>query len=193
MIALLLAASLGQTCVNGSCRKQVAIVQQQVVAQQVYAVQPLYAPQFVYAVGEQEQLKALTAIAENQVELQKQQALILEQNAQIVARLQAQPIQPSTESKLTIAARGILQRDCVSCHKPGNTKGDIDLTGILSPSEKLLIAEVADTGSMPPAPAKALSDEDAETLRAWAVEDRAAVRAALSAAAKKRPERVGGP
>lgn len=187
MIALLLAASFGQACASSHCQQQAVVATPAAIVATPVA---FVAPTLVYSPGESERLQKLEANEAKLTELLAKQTQILEQNAQLVAAIKTQQA-AAAESKLAMAARQILERNCTSCHKPGNAKADVDLTQSLSPAAKLLVADVADAGSMPPPPAKALSDEDAQTLRAWALEDRAAARAALRSAVKSAiPEAV---
>lgn len=89
-----------------------------------------------------------------------------------------------TGSKYEADARRILAANCTSCHRQGNTKGDLDLTGTLDVGTKLLLAEMAAAGDMPPGPKK-LSDEDTQTLVSWSREDKAAVRSHLKGGSLK--------
>jgi hypothetical protein len=79
----------------------------------------------------------------------------------------------------------LFERACISCHKPGNAKGGLDLTSadalrrggasgtVLVPRDaprSLLFTrlhDARDAPRMPPPPAPALTDAEVEVLRAW--------------------------
>ena len=161
MISFLAAAILSGSCQQVACQ----------VASQV-AVAPLaYYPvdAYWYVAGKESQVEQ---------RLQKLEQ-ILEQQVQINQRL-TQGVSAPQSSQVESSARNILNSKCMRCHE-GEAKngGGFKLDKELSVGEKLLIADKVESGEMPPPPAKELDDEDFQVLRAWANENKAAVRAFL--------------
>lgn len=165
---LLLAIALfsGSPCSGNSC------VNVHRATLPVYAAPVVYPDPYWYVAGQQnateQRLRKLEEIADKQV--------------QILEYMKSGSPAGMVTSQVEQNARAVLQRSCVKCHTGDNPKGGVALDGELSTAEKLLVANVVQSGEMPPPPAKELSDEDYASLQAWANEDRAAVRELLRSA-----------
>lgn len=158
MISFFLAIAL-----SGNCHAVAIQAVQQVAVAQYYPVVPVW-----YVAGQESYL-------EQRVKLLEQ---IAEQQQQLNQRL-AMGSQSQGVSQLETEARAILNTKCVKCHQGDKPKGGIALDGELTTAQKLLIADIVQSGEMPPKPAKELSDDEFDTLNSWSKEDRAAVRALL--------------
>lgn len=162
---------------GGDCRH---VVRQQFVSVdhnfQAIQFQPIAItyPTLVYAAGEQQRLQKLEEIVIQQHEIIQ----ALRQGGQLQATPQGPAISQSQQ-----AAQKIVTASCVKCHSGPTPKGQLDLTDIskLTMAQKLLCVDKAEAGEMPPPPAQAIADDDFQTLRRWALEDRKALREFLKA------------
>lgn len=171
MIALVLCL------IAGDCRAQqvsyAATYAQAVQYQAAYQVVPIYTvtdtqDSAARLRATEDAILKLTAVVEQQNQLLQQAGGALKQ----------------TGSKYEADARRILAANCTSCHKPGKTQGDLDLTGEIPVNTKMLLSMMASDGDMPPGPKK-LNESDIETLAAWAGEDKAAIKAHLKGGSLK--------
>lgn len=204
MVATGFAAAISGSASGGDCRvvQQVAYPVQAVAVRQVYAApthyqaaivaveQPYYsvdllAPELRAKQRAKEQQQAL----DDAVEINRQQTEQIRLLTQMVLSGKSDgtgplALQSSEDSKVV----GILRTHCAKCHTGDGSKGDVKLfeaegkAVAFSPSMKLLIESVTNDNSMPPGDSK-LSSEEYQSIRKWYESDRAAIRAAVKAAA----------
>lgn len=160
MTTFLISVILGGSCQSVACQVATQVAFQNVAVPYV-AVDPYW-----YVAGRESQVEQ---------RLQKLEQ-ILEQQVQINQRL-IHGVQASTESTVTSQAKAIVNEHCLRCHNGESAKAGFRMDGEISIGDKLLAVDKVETGEMPPKPNTELSDDDFQVLRAWANEDKAAVRA----------------
>lgn len=172
MNAILAIVLLGGSC--NVCNAK-AVVAAPVVTTTAAVVQlPVLDPYWHYAAGQAERIRKLEEIAIRQAETQ--QRIVEALTAGAAAASPGQPAPPPADP-----ARQLLADHCVKCHGAAKQAGGLRLDVELDAPTKLLVAEVVQSGAMPPKPQPALSDEDAATIAAAMAADSKALRAWLRA------------
>lgn len=108
----------------------------------------------------------------------------IERLEKTIQKLSATPTSraaPVPDVGITGQAQQVLTARCAQCHTGAAAKGSLAIftePGKLNPAvDRFVLWEAADSGQMPPAPAKEIPDDEARVLREW-VKEAAQVRKA---------------